>query len=120
MSAVLWVLLGTVGIYGVISYVVSRRTQEIGIRLSLGASRRDILLSAMRELNMVVVGIVVGLVGTFLATRWLKDLVFELTAADPFTMILASIVMMTVGAFAVFVPARRATRVDPMEVLRAE
>ena len=120
IGAAFALVLACIGLYGVVAFSFSRRTQEIGIRLSLGASRRDILFSAMRELRMVVVGIFVGLVGAFLATRWLKGLVFELTATDPLTVTLAAIVMMTVGALAVFLPARRATRVDPMEVLRAE
>jgi predicted permease len=120
VGAAFALVLACIGLYGVVAFSFSRRIHEIGIRLSLGASRRDILFSATRELNMVVFGIVVGLVGAVLATRWLDDLLFELTATDPITLAAAATIMMAVGALAVFLPARRATRVDPMEVLRAE
>jgi predicted permease len=120
VGAAFALVLACIGLYGVVAFSFSRRIHEIGIRLSLGASRRDILFSATRELNMVVFGIVVGLAGATLATRWLDDLLFDLTATDPVTLATAATIMMAVGALAVFLPARRATRADPMEVLRAE
>ena len=120
IGAAFALLLACIGMYGTVSFSFSRRIREIGIRLTLGASRRDILMSALRELNMVVVGVVLGLGGAWFATRWLNDLLFELTATDPLTLTLAAIVMISVGALAIFLPARRATRVDPVEILRSE
>jgi ABC-type antimicrobial peptide transport system permease subunit len=107
-------------LYGTVSFNFSRRIREIGIRLTLGAERRDILLSAFRELDVVVIGVVLGLAGVWLATRWLDELLFELTATDPLTLATATVLMIAVSALAVFLPARRATLVDPMEVLRLE
>jgi len=113
-------LLACIGIYGTVSFSFSRRIREIGIRLTLGASRRDILKSALRELDMVVVGVVLGLGGAWLATRWLDELLYELTATDPLTWTMAAILMMSLGPLAIFLPARLATRVDPVEILRSE
>ena len=119
-GAVLAVVLSCIGLYGTVSFNFSRRIREIGIRLTLGAERRDILLSAFRELDVVVIGVVLGLSGVWLATRWLDELLFELTATDPLTLATATVLMIGVSALAVFLPARRATLVDPMEVLRLE
>ena len=119
-GAVLAVVLSCIGLYGTVSFNFSRRIREIGIRLTLGAVRRDILLSAFRELDVVVIGVVLGLSGVWLATRWLDELLFELTATDPLTLATATVLMIGVSALAVFLPARRATLIDPMEVLRLE
>lgn len=119
-GAVLAVVLSCIGLYGTVSFKFSRRIREIGIRLTLGAERRDILLSAFRELDVVVVGVVLGLGGAWLATRWLDELLFELTATDPLTLATAVVLMLGVSALAIFLPARQATQVDPMEVLRSE
>jgi len=106
--------------FGTVSFNFSRRIREIGIRLTLGAEKRDILLSAFRELDVVVIGVVLGLGGARLLNRWLDELLFELTATDPLTLATATVLMISISAVAVFLPARRATRVDPMEVLRSE
>ena len=119
-GAALAIALSCIGLYGTVSFNFSRRIREIGIRLSLGAERRDILLSAFRELDVVVIGVVLGLGGVWLATRWLDELLFGLTATDPATLAVATVVMISVSALAVFLPARTATQVDPMEVLRLE
>ena len=120
VGAAFGLALACIGLYGTVSFSMSRRIREIGIRMTLGASRRDILLSALRELDMVVVGVVLGLGGAWLLTRWLDDLLFKLAATDPFTMTTAAIVMTMVGVIAIFLPARRATLVDPIKVLRSE
>jgi predicted permease len=120
IGAAFALVLACIGLYGTVSYSFSRRIREIGIRLTLGASRQGILLSASRELDMVVVGVVLGLGGAWMATRWVDDLLFNTTSTDPLTLTMAALVMLAVGALSIFFPARRVTLVDPVEVLRAE
>jgi putative ABC transport system permease protein len=107
-------------LYGKVSFNFGRRIGEIGIGLTLGADKRDILLSAFRESDVVVIGVVRGLCRVWLATRWIDELLFELTATDLFILASATVLMILVSALAVFLPARRATQVDPLEVLRVE
>jgi putative ABC transport system permease protein len=114
-------LLAGVGIYGVLAYSVTQRTREIGLRLALGASRRDVIrLIVGQGMNLVLVGVGVGLLAAFALTRLMKGLLYEVTATDPLTFIGVSVLLISVGLLACWIPACRATRVDPIITLRHE
>ena len=114
-------LLASLGLYGVMAYSVARRTREIGIRMALGAQTGNVLRLVLREtLLLVLIGIALGLPAALAATRLTKGLLFGLTATDPFTIALATLVMIAVASLAGWIPARRAARVDPMVALRCE
>jgi putative ABC transport system permease protein len=121
LFAAMALVLAATGIFGVISYSVSCRTHEIGIRVALGASRGAILGMISREtLLLVSAGLVLGGIGALAASRLLGHLVFGVSANDPLTLVLVSIALTAVAALASYVPVRRATRVDPMVALRHE
>lgn len=114
-------LLACVGLYGILSYSVASRTNEIGIRMALGAKRRDVLWLILREaLWLVVVGVAVGLPLIFAVTRLASTLLFGLTPTDPVSLLFAALLMLAVALVAGYLPSRRATRVDPMVALRCE
>ena len=114
-------LLAAVGIYGVMSYSFSQRTHEVGIRVALGAQRLDILSLALGEgMRIVVIGLALGLVGAAILTRVFRSMLFEVTPSDPATFVSVAAILAAVAFFACFIPARRATRVDPLVVLREE
>ena len=114
-------LLTAIGLYGVMAYVVTLRTHEIGIRLALGAQRSSILRLVMRDAAIVlVVGIAAGLLGSIWITRLVKGLLFGLTPNDPVTMGLAIAGMAMVALAATYIPAQRAIRADPMVALKYE
>ena len=114
-------LLAAVGIYGVMSYSVAQRTHEIVIRMALGAQTNAVLkLAVGYGMKLVIVGIVIGLIAAFALTRVMSTLLFGVTATDPTTFILISLLLIAVAALASYIPARRATRVNPISALRYE
>jgi ABC-type antimicrobial peptide transport system permease subunit len=114
-------LLASIGLFGLMSYSVSRRTNEIGIRMALGAQRQDVLRLVMREsMVLVVAGIAAGVAIALAASRSVEALLFGLPPTDAVSMTLAVAVMMLVSALAGYLPARRASRVDPMVALHYE
>jgi predicted permease len=114
-------LLASIGIYGVMAYTFSRRTNEIGIRIAMGAQRRDILKMAFAESSLIIAfGVGAGLVGSFLLTRFLQTMLFDVKPSDPATFAAIALLLAVVTLLACFIPARRATRVDPLVALRHE
>jgi putative ABC transport system permease protein len=115
-------ILAAVGIFGVLSYAVAQRTREIGIRMALGAHERTVLGLVVREaMLMASAGVIIGLVAALGLTQWLvAQLLFETSPHDPATFLIVAVVLTTVSLFAAYLPARRATRVDPIVALRAE
>jgi predicted permease len=115
------VFLACIGIYGLMTYAVARRTNEIGIRMALGASQRDVMAMVLREtLTMVVFGLAIGVPMALVSGRWAASLLFGLKPTDPATLLFAAVVLLAVASFAGYLPARRATQVDPMVALRYE
>jgi ABC-type antimicrobial peptide transport system permease subunit len=115
------VLLAVVGIYGVMSYTATQRTHEIGVRIALGALHRDIVRLLLKEgIALALAGLAIGLGGAFALTRILSSLLYEIDAKDPFTFAAVSLLLVFVTASACFVPALRASQVNPMEVIRNE
>ena len=114
-------LIATCGIYGLMAYAVTQRRREIGVRMALGATRRDVLrLVLTRALRIVVAGLVVGLVGAVGVTRVLQTFLFGVTPTDPIVFTIVTLLLLAVGLMAAWLPARRATRIDPLAALRAE
>ncbi len=114
-------VLTAIGVYGLLAFSVARRTNEIGIRMALGASRGNVLTMVLAQgLKLIIIGIVVGLTGAFALTRFLESLLFGVRTTDPATFLIGAGLLIGVGALASYFPARRATRVDPMVALRWE
>jgi predicted permease len=113
--------LATIGIYGVMAFLVSQGTREIGIRMALGATQRDILSLVVRQgMTLVLLGLAIGLTGAFALTRLMRSLLFGVSAADPFTFVGISALLAGVALIASYIPARRAARINPMISLRCE
>jgi putative ABC transport system permease protein len=114
-------LLAGIGIYGVIAYIVSEQTHEIGIRLALGAQKRNILSAVLRQgLQLAITGAVVGIVGAMIVARLMAGLLYGVRPTDPLTFGAVALLLIAVALFACYLPARRALRVDPMVALRHE
>jgi predicted lysophospholipase L1 biosynthesis ABC-type transport system permease subunit len=121
LAGAMALLLGVVGVYGVISYAVSQRTREIGIRMALGAQRQELTAMFVRHgLRLALIGAGCGLLAALGLSRVLTSLLFGVGAADPATYGLVAVTLVSAAGVASWVPARRATRVDPSEALRAE
>jgi putative ABC transport system permease protein len=114
-------LLSAVGVAGVVGYAVSQRVPEIGLRVALGAQNRDIYSLVMGQgIQLTGLGLLLGLIGGLAATRVLSGLLYELSATDPVIFFLASLLMVAIALVAIWIPSRKALRVDPVEALNAE
>jgi ABC-type antimicrobial peptide transport system permease subunit len=114
-------VLAAIGIYGLVAYTVAQRTREIGIRVALGAQRQDVLrLVGRQAIRLTAIGVVAGLAGTLALNRVIKSMLFGASATDPLVFAIVTFALATVAMLASWVPARRATRVDPIVALRAE
>lgn len=121
LFAVAATLIATCGLYGVMAYTVAQRRREIGVRLALGATRRDVLrLVLMRALRIVAAGLLVGLVGAAGVTRVLQSFLFGVTPTDGLVFVTVTLLLTVVGLLAAWLPAHRATRIDPWDAVRGE
>ena len=121
LFSALALLLAAVGIYGVLSQRVSQRTQEIGIRVALGARRDDVLRLILGEgLRLTFIGIAIGIAGSLALARFLSSMLYGVTPTDPLTIAAVSCLLLLVALFACYLPARRAVRLDPLIALRCE
>jgi len=119
--ALIALLLAAVGVYGVMSYSVSQRTREIGVRMALGATAESVFRMVLGQaLRLVAAGTVAGLIAAALLTRLLETLLFQTEALDLLTFAVTAVVLVSVATLASFIPARRGTRITPIEALRAE
>ena len=114
-------LLAIAGVFGVLAYAVAQRTREIGVRIALGATRGDILKMVLGQgLITVSIGLVIGVAGSLLLTRTMRSMLFGVSPNDPLTLACIALLLMFIAMLASYIPARRATRVDPMIALRYE
>src|SRR6185437_15546785 len=119
--SVLAMLLAAIGIYGVMHFSVAHRTHDFGVRMALGATRADVLTMILREATqLAIIGIAAGLIGAAAVTRVLQNLLYGVRPNDPLTFIIVAVLLTAVAIAASFIPARRATKVDPVVALRYE
>jgi len=121
IAGVMALLLGLIGLYAVISYTVTERRREVGIRIALGAARGAVRSMFVRQgLVLTTIGAVLGLGVAMGLTRWMKSLLYEVSPLDPWTYAVVSMILLITAVLACYLPARRATRIDPAEALRTE
>ena len=114
-------ILAAVGIYSVLSYTVRRRVREIGIRMALGASNKDVVQMVLTDgLKPILVGVILGLAAALALSRVVSSLIYGVRATDPLTFAAVALLLLLVGIFATIVPACRATRIEPVRILREE
>jgi predicted permease len=119
--ALLAMTLASIGLYGVMSYTVTQRARELGVRLALGADSREVLgLVLLQGLKLALTGVAIGLLTAFAVTRVMKNMLFNLSATDPLTFLAIALLLVAVALVASYLPALRATRVNPIEALRSE
>jgi putative ABC transport system permease protein len=118
---VLGLLLAAIGLYGVIALLIAQRTHELGVRLALGAGSRDVLLLVVGQgARLIVAGLILGALGAFAASRLYASMMYGVSRVDPAAYLIAGAVLAAVALIAVYAPARRATRVDPLVALREQ
>jgi len=121
VASAVTLLLGAIGLYGVIAYIVGMRTREFGVRIALGAQPRSVATMVARQgVTLTGIGIVFGVALFALVARGLRSLLYGIEPGDPLTLAAVSLVLVAIAALASWIPARRAARSDPMEALRAE
>jgi ABC-type antimicrobial peptide transport system permease subunit len=121
IAALVALFLGVIGIYGVVSYAVGQRTREIGVRMALGAATRDVSrLVVGQGFRLAAVGVVIGALGAAALTRLMTPVIYGVSPADPLTFAVVAMTLVGVALLASYVPARRASAVNPVEALRAE
>jgi putative ABC transport system permease protein len=114
-------ILASIGLYGVMSFMVTQRARELGVRVALGASTREVLTMVLGQgVKLAGIGVAIGLVASLLLTRLMAKMVFSVSTTDPITFIAISVTLITVALVASYLPARRATKADPIVALRAE
>jgi putative ABC transport system permease protein len=114
-------MLAAVGLYGVMSYSVAQRTHEVGLRMALGAQRRDVMKLVLRQgMKLTLMGVAVGLFASAAVTRLMTQLLFDVSASDPMTFVAIALILVVVAVVACLLPALRATKIDPMVALRYE
>ena len=121
IAAIVALLLGAIGIYGVVSYIVTQRTGEIGVRLAMGAEPRSVAAMILRQGGGVtLIGIAVGLIAALGGSRWIQSLLYRVSPRDPLVFAATTIFLLSVALLACWLPARRAARLSPLEALRSD